>query len=154
MISLKKLGAGGYIDDRLYSVLRKNFERLYLQKKFKGFFNKVMEVRDALKVSTEFQVVKPRGKVTVTYSCRSDCVGVQADFSELIHDGCREILMLNEQGSSYLPRYIDSNGVTLTDNQIGAWDNVTAGFASLQSISGTLSFGVSSQPWRVTVSGF
>jgi hypothetical protein len=154
MISLKKLGAGGYIDDRLYSVLRKNFERLYLQKKFKGLFNKVMEVRDALKVSTEFQVVEPRGKVTVTYSCRPDCVGVQADFSELSHDGCREILMLNEQGSSYLPRYVDSDGVTLTGNQIGAWDNVTAGVASLQSISGALSFGVSSRPGALLYRGF
>ena len=154
MISLKKLGAGGYIDDRLYSVLRKNFERLYLQKKFKGFFNKVMEVRDALKVSTEFQMVEPRGKVTVTYSCEPDCLRVQADFSELSHDGCREILMLNEQGSSYLPQYSDSNGVTLTGNQIGAWDNVDARFASLQSISGALSFSVSSRPGALIYRGF
>lgn len=154
MISLKKLGAGGYIDDRLYSVLQKNFERLYLQKKLKGLFNKVMEVRDALKVSTEFQVVKPRGKVTVTYRCHPNRIDVHADFTALSLVGCRELLMLNEQGSSYLPKYTDSNGAILMGNQIGAWDMVKAGFASLQSINGVPGFSVSSQPRSLLFRGY
>jgi hypothetical protein len=154
MVSFKKLGAGGYIDDRIYSVLRKNFERLYLQKKLKGLFNKAMEIRDALKVSTEFQAVKPRGKVTVTYSCQPNRIDVNADFSKLSLEGCRELLMLNEQGSNYMMKYTDSNGALLLGNQIGAWDVVKAGFASLQSINGALCFSVSSQPGAVLYRGY
>jgi hypothetical protein len=152
MVSVKKLG-GGYIDDRLYYVLRKNFERLYLQKKFKGLFNKVMEVRDALKVSTEFQVVKPRGTVTVIYRCQESRLDIHAGF-ELSLDGCREMLMLNEQGSSYFQKYTDSNGAALVGNQIGAWDRVDAGYASLKSIDGSLGFGVSSKPDAFLYRGF
>jgi hypothetical protein len=154
MISVKKLGAAGYIDDRLYSTLRRNFERLYLQKKLKGLFNKVMEVRDALKVSTEFQMVKPRGKVTVTYSCQPSCIGIHADYSELSLDVCREMLMLNEQGSSYFQKYVDSDGSVLVGNQIGAWDPVNAGSASLQSISWPLKFSVSSRPGALLYRGY
>lgn len=153
MVSVKKLG-GGYIDDRLYSALRRNFERLYLQKKLKGVFNKVMEVRDALKVRTEFQVAKPRGKVAITYSCQPSCIGIHADFSELSLDACREMLMLNEQGSSYFQKYTDSNGNELVGNQIGAWDSVNAGSASLQSISWPLKFSVSSRPGALLYRGY
>jgi hypothetical protein len=154
MVSVKKLGGAGYIDDRLYSVLRKNFERLYLQKKLKGLFNKVMEVRDALKVSTEFQMVKPRGTVAVTYNCQPSRIDVQADFSGLSLDGCREMLMLNEQGSSYFQKYTDSAGETLMGNQMGAWDRVDAGFASLQSTRGQLRFGLSCRPGALLYRGY
>jgi hypothetical protein len=154
MVSVKKLGAGGYIDDRLYSVLRKNFERLYLQKKFKGLFNKVMEVRDVLKVSTEFQKVESRGSVTVTYACHPGGIVVNADFSGLLLDGCRELLMLNEQGSSIFCKYTDSDGNTLLGNQIGPWDRVAAGSASLQNVGGQLRFAVSSMKGALLYRGF
>jgi hypothetical protein len=154
LVSVKKLGAAGYIDDRLYSVLRKNFERLYLQKKLKGFFNKVMEVRDALKVTTEFQVVKPRGKVAVTYTCQPRCITVNADFSGLALDGCRELLMLNEQGSGCFQKYTDSTGRLLVGNQIGAWDRVDALSASLQSLSGKFRFGVLGRRGAMLYRGF
>lgn len=154
MVSVKKLGAAGYIDDRLYSTLRRNFEKLYLQKKFKAVFNKVMEVRDALKVTTEFQAVKPRGTVAVTYSCQTNSVNIKADFSDLSLDGCRELLMLNEQGSSYFQKYTDSNGNTLIGATIGAWDKADAEFASLQNTCGSLRFGVSKRPGAVLYRGF
>lgn len=154
MISVKKIGAGGYIDDRLYSALRKNFERLYLQKKLKGFFNKLMEVRDALKVSTEFQLVESRGTVAVTYSCRPDRIDVNVDFSGLSLGGCRELLMLNEQGSSFFSTYTDSDGNSFLGNQIGPWDRVAACSAWLQSVGGRLRFGVSSRPGALLYRGF
>lgn len=154
MVSVKKLGAAGYIDDRLYSTLRKNFERLYLQKKLKGLFNKVMEIRDALKVTTEFQTVKPRGRVTVTYRCQPNRVGVEADFSDLKLDGCKELLMLNEQGASLFGMYTDSNAKALMGAGIGAWDRVGAESASLQSTDGRLRFAVFSRPSSVLYRGY
>lgn len=154
MISVKKLGAAGYIDDRLYSTLRKNFEKLYLQKKFNKLFNKLMEVRDALKVTTEFKAVNPRGTIAVTYSCQPNRIGIEADFSHLSLDSCKELLMLNEQGSSFFQRYTDGNGNVLIGTGIGAWDRVTAGWASLQNIGDLLKFGVSSRPGSMLYRGY
>jgi hypothetical protein len=142
MVSIKKFRSTR-IDDRLYSLFLKNFNLLYLNyKNINGLFNKALEVRGALNVTTEFARVEPRGTVAVTYRCQPRGIGVEADFSDLWLDGCREMLMLNEQGSSYFPKYTDSNGETLLGSQMGAWERVDADYACLQGINGQPSFGV------------
>lgn len=140
-VSLKKLGRTAYIDDALYSPLRKTFQRLYLKhKKLTPLFNKVMELRDLAKIRTEFITVKPRGTVTINYHCQPTAINIQADFSKVALTKCQEVLVLNEQGSSIFQKYADSNGLTLLGNKIGAWETVTADHASLQSAKGQISF--------------
>ena len=54
-VSLKKFGRTTYIDDGLYSPLRKTFQSLYLKhKKLNPLFNKAMELRDLANIKTEF----------------------------------------------------------------------------------------------------
>jgi hypothetical protein len=140
-VSLKKFGNATYIDDAVYSPFRKTFERLYLKhKKLLPFFNKVMEFRDLANIKTEFIKVKPRGKVTVTYHCKPTSIDIGADFSKIVLDKCCEVLVLNEQGSSFFRKYVDSNGLNLLDHKIGAWETVTADQASLQEVRGQVSF--------------
>jgi hypothetical protein len=140
-VSLKKFGSATYIDDALYSRLRKAFQSLYLKhKKLTPLFNKVMEFRDLANIKTEFIKVKPRGKVTVTYHCQPTSIDINADFSKLVLDKCSDVLVLNEQGSSFFRKYVDSNGLSLLDNKIGAWETVTADQASLQEARGQVSF--------------
>ncbi len=140
-VSLKKFGNATYIDDAVYSPLRKTFERLYLKhKKLMPLFNKVMEFRDLANIKTEFMKVKPRGKVTITYHCQPTCIDIGVDFSKIVLDKCSEVLVLNEQGSSFFRKYVDSNGLSLLDHKIGAWETVTADRASLQEIQGKVSF--------------
>ena len=140
-VSLKKFGSSSYIDDGLYSTLRKTFQRLYLKhKKLTPLFSKVMELRDLANIKTEFVTVKPRGTVTVNYLCQPDAIRVEADFSKVALNRCCEVLVLNEQGSSTFQRYVDSSGLNLLGNRIGAWENVTADKASLQSRNGCISF--------------
>jgi len=140
-VSLKKFGRATYIDDGLYSPLRKTFQSLYLKhKKLTPLFNKVMELRDLASIKTEFVTVKPRGKVTITYHCHPTAINIQADFSKVVLNKCREVLVLNEQGASVFEMYADSNGLKLLGNKIGAWETVTADQASLQSTRGQISF--------------
>lgn len=140
-VSLKKLGRTAYIDDAIYSPLRKTFQRLYLKhKKLTPLFNKVMELRDLAKIRTEFITVKPRGTVTVNYHCQPAAINIQADFSKVALNKCQEVLVLNEQGSSIFQKYADTSGTTLFGNKIGAWETVTADQASLQSAKGQISF--------------
>ena len=100
-VSLKKFGRVTYINEALYSPLRKAFESLYLKnKRLTPFFNKAMELRDFANIKTEFLKVKPRGKVTMRYCCQSNGIDVSADFSKVTLNKCVEILVLNEQALS------------------------------------------------------
>jgi hypothetical protein len=140
-VSLKKFGQSSYIDDSLYSPLRKTFQTLYLKhKKLTPLFNKVMELRELANIKTEFITVKPRGTITVTYHCQPTAINIQVDFSKVTLNKCREILVLNEQGSTEFQKYVDSNGLNFMGNRIGAWETVEANEASLQSAMGHVSF--------------
>jgi hypothetical protein len=140
-VSLKKFGQTAYIDDGLYSPLRKTFQTLYLQhKKLTPVFNKVMELRDLVNIKTEFVTIKSRGTVTVNYHCMQNRIEVQADFSKVTLNKCCEVLILNEQGSGTFQKYTDSSGLNLVGNKIGAWETVTADQSSLQSANGQVSF--------------
>ena len=142
-VSLKKFGQTSYIDDSVYSPLRKTFQSLYLKhRKLTPIFNKVMELRDLANIKTEFTTVKPRGIVTVNYLCKPNAIEVQADFSKVALNKSLEVLILNEQGSSVFQRYVDSSGLSLLGNKIGAWQTVTANKASLQSVNGRVSFSI------------
>ena len=140
-VSLKKFGRATYMDDAIYSPARKTFQKLYLKhKKLTPLFNKVMELRDLANIKTEFITVKPRGKVIINYHCQPTAINIQADFSRVLLNKCCEVLVLNEQGSSFFQKYADSNGLNLLGNKIGAWETVTADHASLQSTKGQISF--------------
>lgn len=140
-VSLKKFGQGSYIDDDLYSPLRKTFQMLYLKhKKLTPLFNKAMELRDIANIKTEFITVKPRGTVTITYHCHPTAINIHADFSNISLTKCVEVMILNEQGSSVFQRYVDSNGLVLLGNKIGAWEKVTAKQASVQGSRDEVSF--------------
>ena len=140
-VSLKKFGRVTYINDALYSPLRKAFESLYLKnKRLTPFFNKAMELRDFANIKTEFIKVKPRGKVTMRYCCQSNGIDIKADFSKVTLNKCVEILVLNEQGSSFFQRYSDSSGLNLVGYKIGAWEKVEADQASLESVGRQGSF--------------
>ncbi len=140
-VSRKKFWRATYIDDGVYSSIRKTFAKAYLSKKnLSPYFNAVMELRQLAKIKTEFLKVKPRGTVTVTYEVKPTQIEVSVDFSDLSLSRCDEILVLNEQGSSAFQKYVDANGLTLLGRDIGAWDAVAADWASLVNVKGQLSF--------------
>ena len=128
----KKLWKDHPIDDRLYSKWRKKFARLYLgHKELLPLFNRLMELRDTAKIRTEFMRVNPRGIVKVNYEIKPREVEISVDFSELTINGCEELLVLNEQGSSFFETYSDSSGLKLEGGRIGGWAPVNAKRASL-----------------------
>jgi hypothetical protein len=141
MVSIKKFGNASYIDDKAYSIVRKKFQMLYLKhRNLNSLFNKIMEMRELLNIKTEFLTVKPRGTIVVTYRCQPKGITIHADFTRIKQNGCQEVLLLNEQGSSYFQKYADSRGEILVGNKIGPWDKIDAEEASLQSSQGYLKF--------------
>lgn len=140
-ISRKKFCRNTYIDDRIYSLTRKEFEKLYLRhKRFSTLFNNIMELRSIAKIETEFQKVKPRGTITVNYQIHPEVINVKVDFSDLTLDGCEEILLMNEQGSTIFDKYYDETCSELVGSKIGGWEAVTTNKAFLKSSKKEISF--------------
>lgn len=132
-ISRKKLWRARYIDDDLYSSWRKIFAKSYLKhKQFTPLFNRLMELREIAKIKTEFVKVLPRGTISVYYQCQQGAIKVNVDFKDLKLHGCEELLVLNEQGSSFFAQYADTDGTRLLGSKIGAWDKVEAERAIMQ----------------------
>jgi hypothetical protein len=101
-----------------------------------------MELRKTLKFQTEFIKVRPRGTAIFRYSFRPYEIQVTAELSLLELDKCKEILILNEQGSSFFRRYADSSGLLLFDRRIGGWAKVVADEASFSGLKQELAFTV------------
>lgn len=140
-ISRKRIGQTSYVNDGFYSLIHKLFEKAYLNsKKLTPALNMIMELRRTLRVQTDFIRVKSRGTIAVVYTCLPEAIKVGVDFSDLKREGCREILVLNEQGSSFFSEYSDTDGLFLSDRNIGAWEKVEAEGASLSGRQGTLTF--------------
>jgi hypothetical protein len=142
-ISRKRLGDATYLNEGVYRVFHRLFEMVYLgHTSLFPFFNKIMELRHALKVQTEFVKVTNRGTIGVNYSVRSDSVEVRVDLTGLEKVGCENILILNEQGSTFFRQYSDSEGLSLNDAQIGPWSEVKTKEAYLSYLAGAFRFGL------------
>jgi len=142
-ISRKRIKGGSYLNDRLYHFIHRAFELGYTNfRMLAQASNKLMELRKTLKVQTEFTRVKPRGTVIFKYLCRPDEIQVTSELSLLELDRCKELLLLNEQGSSFFRRYADSAGLLLFDHKIGAWTKIVADQASFSDLKKTLTFSI------------
>ena len=140
-VSRKRVWKASYINDEFYRFFHKLFERAYLgHKSLVPVFNRIMELRRIMRVQTEFIKVKPQGTITFKYSCQPNIIEIQVDLSDLEIDGCQEILILNEQGSTFFRKYFDTSGLRLFDEKIGAWEMVRAEEASLSDEKETLTF--------------
>jgi hypothetical protein len=137
----KKRFFKAYVNDGLYDFVHKVFEKAYLgHNRLYTVNNKLMELREVLRIKTEFLRVKSRGAITVKYALIENIVQVTVDFTDMEPDGCLELLMLNEQGAKNFQRYIDTDGLRLNRREIGAWDMVHAKRATLSSADGGLGF--------------
>ena len=136
----KKRVHGAFINDNLYSVFHKTFEKAYLRRgNMRLFFDWVMRFRRTIGVETYFTRVSPKGKVTVRYHCFPDYIKVCVNFSEVDMTSCREILILNEQGATFFKKYRGGNEV-LYDKKVGAWTRVDEEHAEFSDLREHISF--------------
>ncbi len=140
-ISRKKVGGSSYVDDGFYSFAHGIFHKVYVNRKtLTPFFNKIIELRKIFGMKTDFVKAEPKGVITVRYVCLTDSIHVEVSLLKLDKAGCQEILIMNEQGATHFRKYSDSDGTTLTDSKIGAWETVEADEASFTDPENRLSF--------------
>lgn len=100
----------------------------------------LIKLRNRLGIQTRFTKVKHRGIITVNYKIKRNSVEIEVDLTKIDKRNCTQVLLLNEQGSTFFRRFHDSNGISLTDEKVGAWDRVDADWAGFSDISCTLGF--------------
>ena len=82
-------------------------------------------------VESTFVRTAPKGKVIVTYTIDRNRILVKLSFNQLDRNNLQKIFVLNEQGAHFFRKYSDSEGLKLDDEEIGAWDGVTAQSAKI-----------------------
>ncbi len=150
----KKQVHGAFINNRIYSVFHKTFERAYLNRgNMRSIFDWIMRLRKSFGVETHFINVPTRGKVTVTYHCYPDRIKVCADFSEVDMSGCKEILILNEQGATFFRKFRNGNSVLL-DKKIGAWTKVDSEVVEFSDLEDRISFSIEKRDSAIVCCGW
>jgi hypothetical protein len=91
-------------------------------------------------VKSSFMKSPHKGTVIVTYIMDRNRIQVKLNFSKLDQANLAKVFILNEQGAHFFRTYSDSEGIRLVDEEIGAWDNVTAQSAKITNEQNKIGF--------------
>ena len=153
-VSRKRVGKAFLINDDFYDFIHRPFDSIYMHnKRLKPVFTKLVELVKVFGVNTEFVKVKPRGLVTVRYTCLPGSVEVAVSLTQLNKFGCKKILILNEQGAAFFRKYADTDGLMLTNGQVGVWEPVKAEEASFSNANGKVAFSLKNMEGAVFFRG-
>ncbi len=96
-------------------------------------------------IKSSFMRSPHKGTVTVTYIMDRNRIQVKLNFSQLDQANLAKVFILNEQGAHFFRTYSDSEGLRLVDEEIGAWDNVTAQSAKIANEQNKIGFRLKSK---------
>ena len=120
---------GGPFYKKFYDI----FSGIYMENNWsQPFFGILMALKRKLGFKTRFMGVAKRGSIRVKFKFIPPKVLVNVDLTGLQTSGCKEILLLNEQGARSFRRYSDSNGTDQDVSQMGAWEEVRSKSATLE----------------------
>jgi hypothetical protein len=91
-------------------------------------------------VESTFIKTEPKGKVIVTYTVNRNRILVELNLSQLDRTNLQKVFVLNEQSAQFFRKYSDSEGIKLIDDEIGAWNKVTAQSARIADKQDIISF--------------
>jgi hypothetical protein len=91
-------------------------------------------------IKSSFTKSQHKGAVIVTYILDRNRIQVKLNFSQLEQTNLAKVYILNEQGAHFFRTYADSEGKRLVDEEIGAWDNVTAQSAKIANEQNKIGF--------------
>ena len=91
-------------------------------------------------IKSSFMKSPHKGVVIVTYIMDQNRIQVKLNFSQLEQTNLAKVFILNEQGAHFFRTYADSEGIRLVDEEIGAWDNVTAESAKIANEQNKIGF--------------
>jgi len=118
------------LENRKARVLIDYLSQLYQRHRHLRFLS-LKDLTSRLGIRARFVSVPSIGKVIVTYEFVDRKIRVHVDFGSVPTNGLKALFVLNEQSSTYFRTCLDSNGSRFFDDRIGAWEDVTARWASV-----------------------
>lgn len=132
---------GALINNPFYKSVSSFFEETYRRyPNTRRIIFSFMKMKNKAGVKTDFIKSAPRGEVTITYIIKHNHIDVEADLTKLERTGLKRLVILNEQGSTFFRRLIDSDGSNLINEKIGAWDMIRASQACFSDYDNSLGF--------------
>ncbi|MFW9784698.1 MAG: hypothetical protein ACFFFB_20630 [Candidatus Heimdallarchaeota archaeon] len=96
-------------------------------------------------IKSIYEKTKSIGTIPVTYIITGKKITIEVDLHKIERLHPQKIFVLNEQSANFFKKYIDSNKLTLKNNEFGAWDYVDAKWAILTDLNERLGYKL----WRI-----
>jgi len=112
-------------------------------KRHKRFAHSILLVKSILfkfGVKETFEKTQTKGKVAVTYTIFPSRLLVKVEYGLVNMLNLERIFVLNEQSALFFRIFSDSDGSRLIDEEIGAWQPVTADSAKITDCHGRIGF--------------
>lgn len=123
-----------------FSSLHRNHPRL------RRWLSSVSEtLRHTLSLDDVFETVPSAGEVQAIYAVDGSTIHVDLKVEKGC--GCKEVIVLNEQGANSFDAYCDSDGLFLQGDAIGTWDEVFAKEAHFLDLQHRLTFMIQRVDW-------
>ena len=119
--------------------IKRSFDKLYMNHKHL----RLLALENMLRqvgINRVFAQTKSVGTATVNYKIDPPYIRLEAEFKLFQKIGLQGIFLLNEQGSTHFRKYYDSDGTILFDEDIGAWETVTASWACIHNVEDRMGF--------------
>lgn len=127
-------------NSRLRSMLKRVSELYQRNRRWRSAILTLKEIAMKIGVDSSFVKTVSIGRVVVSYKIYQNRILVEADFTHVKQLRLEKIFMMNEQGTEFFKRYLDSSGERLADEQIGAWDQVTTDWAEIMNSKCNIGF--------------
>jgi hypothetical protein len=152
-ISRKRWKDRFFVDNALYRLFSGSLAGVYRDHRSLGrAIFPLIKLRNVVGIRTHFTEAKPRGEVVMTYRVKRSDVSIRADMTQMNRNGCRKVLLLNEQGANFFRRFMDSSS-GVARRRIGAWELIRADRACFSSEDGRLSFCLKRLPGSMLFAG-
>ncbi|MCW4032652.1 MAG: hypothetical protein NWF08_04595 [Candidatus Bathyarchaeota archaeon] len=141
-----------YVDNRFYGTLLPKLTKIYREnKKARPLLNALIRIQSLIGVRLSHQKIETKGQIRIVYSLIGDQLKISVDSTGLIDKKIQKILIFNEQSSDF--NIYEEEGKTLTNDEIGVWQEVKSKKACLSNIAANVKFCLEEIPGTVLFRG-
>jgi hypothetical protein len=134
-----------YVDNRFYGTLQPKLTKIYREnKKARPLLNALIRIQSLIGVRLSHQKIGSKGQIKIVYSLIGDQLRISVDSTGLIDKKIQRILIFNEQSSDF--NIYEEEGKTLTNDEIGVWQEVKSKKACLSNVAAKVKFCIEKIP--------
>jgi hypothetical protein len=147
MVARRRWRITSFVDNPFYKSVSRLFENTYINyPNSRKAIIPLIAFKNKVGVKTDFIKSVTRGEIIVTYRIKQDRLEIEADLAGLNRAGLKKLVFLNEQGTTFFRRLKKPGSSDLIDEEIGAWNLISASHASFSDLENSLTFSLQNLP--------